>query len=174
MQPARPPPRRGRPEHAAPCRGWGRRVSARVHVSSTTQRSRTAWSRRLRAAQSRKGHNSSGVEKNGTREAMARWGVAAPAWWACLLLPPFAGVCTQFSIRWCVHPNIIWYFFISSNSIHQFHLHPNNNIGIKANTKASQIWYRVQFNTKSFNVYIQTKPNELSLWWTVSNLVGEA
>ena len=71
------------------------------------------------------------------------------------------------SFSWCVHPilNSMVYaskhdlvFFISSNSIHQFHLHPNKNIGIKPNAKASQIWHLAQFNTKPFNVYIQMEP----------------
>ena len=60
-----------------------------------------------RVARSKKGRNSSGVEKNGRGEATARWWAEAESRVCFSLL---AGVCIQFSIRWCMHPNTIWYF----------------------------------------------------------------
>ena len=94
-RPTRPPPRRGSSS------GMGKKSAGpRARLLDGAEQE-------TRVARSRKGRNSSGVEKNGRGEATARWWAEAESRVCFSLL---AGVCIQFSIRWCMHPNTIWYF----------------------------------------------------------------
>ena len=94
-RPTRPPPRRGSSS------GMGKKSAGpRARLLDGAEQE-------TRVARNRKGRNSSGVEKNGRGEATARWWAEAESRVCFSLL---AGVCIQFSIRWCMHPNTIWYF----------------------------------------------------------------